>query len=65
MCCNMVTSADELETDAPADSKNDEQDNRPEIATNVVTTRSLRIGCLTNEVYTGYLVTQSDDDVCK
>ena len=54
VCSNIVTSADELGIDAPADDSNDEYYSRLKIyldlALNDVEASSIRIKCLTNEV---------------
>jgi len=62
MCCNIVTSADELGTDVPVDSNDDEQDSRLETSRNVMTACSLRMDCLRIDCL---LTTQSVYDVFK
>ena len=52
MCCNIVISADQLGTDAPADDSHDELDSRLKSRTDA-SASSLLNECLTNEVDRG------------
>ena len=63
MCCNMVTSADELGTGAPADDSNEEWDSSSKTTLNdVEASLLLQMKSTTKHCR---VVTQSVDDVCK